>query len=235
MRRAVTEKVDPAGSSVRSAAEAHRDVRGLRRARGAGAGRRRSSAVPARASRCTRAGPTRSLPAPPSTSRRPWPARRDGPSTAACVGRAVVWGCVASPGPSRSSGPPKRQAAITSAVTTAIATSASTAMRDSRSGRSRSRRRHPPRADDDDVVLAHREAGVVLVDERLAVEAERIGVRAEEAAHVRRRGQDVEAARPRAPAGTSAGSSSAARARGSRAPGGRGPRAGWSRCRTRAG
>ena len=42
------------------------------------------------------------------------------------------------------------------------------------------------------VVLADGEARVVLVDERLAVEAERLRVRAQEAAHVRRGREDVE-------------------------------------------
>ena len=53
------------------------------------------------------------------------------------------------------------------------------------------RRRHAARAQRR-VVLADREARVVLVDERLPVEPERLGVGAEEAAHVRRRRQDVE-------------------------------------------
>ena len=43
-----------------------------------------------------------------------------------------------------------------------------------------------------DVVVADREARVVLVDERLAVEAERLRVRAQEAPHVGRRGKDLE-------------------------------------------
>ena len=43
-----------------------------------------------------------------------------------------------------------------------------------------------------DVVVADREARVVLVDERLAVETERLRIRAQEAPHVRRRGKDLE-------------------------------------------
>ena len=43
------------------------------------------------------------------------------------------------------------------------------------------------------VVLADREARVVLVDERLPVEPERLGVRAQETTHVRGRREDVEA------------------------------------------
>ncbi len=46
---------------------------------------------------------------------------------------------------------------------------------------------------DDDVVLPDREARVVLVDERLSVEAESLRVRAEETPHVRRCREDVEA------------------------------------------
>ena len=49
-----------------------------------------------------------------------------------------------------------------------------------------------PRADDE-LVVADREARVVLVDERLPVEAERVRVRAQEALDVRRRRKEVEA------------------------------------------
>ena len=82
------------------------------------------------------------------------------------------------------------------------------------------------------VVLADREARVVLVDERLAVEAERLGVRAQEAAHVRGCGQDVEALvleraevlRPDLRPLLELGEVEVLAERG--------PRAGWSRCRT---
>jgi hypothetical protein len=42
------------------------------------------------------------------------------------------------------------------------------------------------------IVLTYRESRVVLVDERLSVEPQRLGVRAEEATHVRGCRQDVE-------------------------------------------
>ena len=190
MRRAVTTNVVPAGRLTRFAVEAHRDVLGLRERELEPAGRRTTSAGPARAFRCTGAGPTPTLRAPPSTSRHRWRARRGALRGAL---RGPTWpGLLPSsePGTFSPSGPPKRQAAITSAVTTAIATSASTAMRDSRPGGRDGAA--APGAVDDDVVLADREPGVVLVDERLPVEAERLGVRAEEAADVRGRGQDVE-------------------------------------------
>ena len=80
---------------------------------------------------------------------------------------------------------------MTRAVTTAIASSATTAIRDSRGPRSR-RGCGARRARERSVVLADGEARVVLVDERLAVESERLRVRAQEAADVRRCGQDVE-------------------------------------------
>ena len=97
----------------------------------------------------------------------------------------------ASPGTFSPSGPPNLQAAITSAVATAIANSASTAIRDSRP--ELPARRPVPASSNRSILVAHGEPRVVLVDERLAVETERLGVRAEEAAHVRRGGQDVEA------------------------------------------
>ena len=53
------------------------------------------------------------------------------------------------------------------------------------------RRRHPTRAQRR-IVLTYRESRVVLVDERLSVEPQRLGVRAEEATHVRGCRQDVE-------------------------------------------
>ena len=99
-------------------------------------------------------------------------------------------GPAASPGTASPSGPPNFHAAMTSAVATAIATRATPPCA-TRAGRGRAAapaRDAPGRR----VVLADREAGVVLVDERLAVEAERLRVRAQEPADVRRCGQDVE-------------------------------------------
>jgi hypothetical protein len=52
--------------------------------------------------------------------------------------------------------------------------------------------RDPPRRADDDVLVADGEPRVVLVDERLSVQAERLGVRAEEPLDVRRRRKEVE-------------------------------------------
>ncbi len=70
---------------------------------------------------------------------------------------------------------------MTSAVATAIATERDRGHpRLARAALAAWRRRDASRANGR-LVLADREAGVVLVDERLAVEAERLGVRAEEA------------------------------------------------------
>ena len=80
---------------------------------------------------------------------------------------------------------------MTSAVSTAMPRSASTAMRDSRTVRSR-RGAGARRARTTTSSSPIGEARAVLVDERLAVEAERLRVGAEEALDVRRRGQDVE-------------------------------------------
>ena len=80
---------------------------------------------------------------------------------------------------------------MTSAVAIAIASSATAAILDSRGPRSRLCDRRPVCAQRR-VVLADREARVVLVDEGLAVEAERFGIRAKEPADVRRRRKDVE-------------------------------------------
>ena len=130
--------------------------------------------------------------------------------------------------------PPNRQAAITSAVTTAMPMSVSQTSFDS------SRRLRPcvlraveaaphPALEH---LVARAVADVVLVHVQLSVEPEVVGVRAQEALDVGRRGQRLERSRPRARAGTSRGSSSPARARGSRAPCACAPRGGCSRSRT---
>ena len=58
--------------------------------------------------------------------------------------------------------------------------------------RTRTLRLRRPAGANRSLLLPDREPRVVLVDERLAVEPERLGVRAQEPADVRRRGQDVE-------------------------------------------
>ena len=185
----VTRNVVPCGRSTRFPFSRTRRS-AARRVRAAGSARRTTSAGPARVCRCTAASR-------PRTSSRT--SIQELPALARTTSRAVPFALGASARALTGRKPGNLRALRAAEIPRGDHERGHDRDRDQRhDGHPRlagpplsSRWRHPPRAQRR-IVLADGEARVVLVDERLAVEAERLRVRAQEAAHVRRRRQDVE-------------------------------------------